>query len=469
MKLSIPVASVLGLACILSGCLVGPHYARPAANVPPAYRDVEPALGDADLSKSSIGDLQWSEVFEDEQLKALIAEALDKNFDVRIAAQRVLEQQAQVGVTRSESFPGLSGGAAYSAVGLPSGLLGTPASPTFHGGGFTASAAWNLDFWGLYRRQNEAARAQLLATEWGRRATLSSIVIQVAAAYIQMRSLDARLDITRSTLASRGESLRLVRRRESVGSTTMADVRQAEQLLYAAEAAVPDLERQIHQQENNLSLLLGRNPGPISRGKRNSEQPHPQAVPAGIPSQLLERRPDIQRAEAQLIAANARIGVARAQFFPQISLTGMGGTATNQFNLLFSSASAYWLAAANVSLPVFTGGKLKNNLKSAEAARQEMVLEYQQTIATAFRDVANALIEYRKSTENRIALEKDVAAARESVRLARLRYDNGKTSYIEVLTNDTNLFAAEFQLAGAEEPEALSLVQLYGALGGGWR
>jgi multidrug efflux system outer membrane protein len=284
-----------------------------------------------------------------------------------------------------------------------------------------------------------------------------------------MRSLDARLDITRSTLASRGESLRLVRRRESVGSTTMADVRQAEQLLYAAEAAVPDLERQIHQQENNLSLLLGRNPGPISRGKRNSEQPHPQAVPAGIPSQLLERRPDIQRAEAQLIAANARIGVARAQFFPQISLTGMGGTATNQFNLLFSSASAYWLAAANVSLPVFTGGKLKNNLKSAEAARQEMVLEYQQTIATAFRDVANALIEYRKSTENRIALEKDVAAARESVRLARLRYDNGKTSYIEVLTNDTNLFAAEFQLAGAEEPEALSLVQLYGALGGGWR
>lgn len=468
MKRYIPVAGVLALACILSGCLVGPRYARPAVNTPPAYRDADSVPGNAGSAKSSIGDLKWSEVFEDEQLKALIAEALERNFDVRIAAQRVLEQQAQVGVTRSQSLPSLSAGAAYTAIGLPSGLLGA-SSETFHGGGFTSSAAWNLDFWGLYRRQNEAARAQLLATEWGRRATLSSIVIQVAASYIQMRTLDAQLEITRRTLESRAESLRLVRLRESTGSTTMADVHQAEQLLYAAQAVLPNLEREIRVQENNLSLLLGRNPGSIPRGKANGEQPHPQEVPAGIPSQLLERRPDIQRAEAQLIAANARIGVARAQFFPQISLTGMGGTATSQFNMLFSSASNYWLAAGNVSLPIFTGGKLKNNLKSAEAAQQEMVLAYQQTIATAFRDVSNALISYQKSSENRIAQQKEVIAARESVRLARLRYDNGKTSYLEVLTNDTNLFAAEFQLAGAQEPEALSLVQLYGALGGGWK
>jgi multidrug efflux system outer membrane protein len=249
----------------------------------------------------------------------------------------------------------------------------------------------------------------------------------------------------------------------------MADVHQAEQLLYSAEAVIPNLEREIREQENNLSLLLGRNPGPIPRGKANSEQPHPQEVSAGIPSELLERRPDIQRAEAQLIAANARIGVARAQLFPQISLTGIGGTATSQFSSLFTSASNYWLAASNVSAPIFTGGKLTNNLKSTEAARQEMVLAYQQTIATAFRDVSNALISYQKSTENRIAQEKEVVAARESVRLARLRYESGRTSYLEVLTNDANLFAAEFQLAGAQEPEALSLVQLYGALGGGWK
>lgn len=379
---------------MLSGCMVGPHYKRPAVNAPPAYRDVDSVSGKSDSSTSSIGDLKWSEVFRDEQLKALIAEGLEKNYDVRIAAQRVLEQQARVGVTRSQSLPALSGGSAYSAIGIPSGLLGSSSSPQFNGGGFTAAAAWNLDFWGLYRRQTEVERAQLLATEWGRRATLSSIVIQVATSYIQMRTLDAQLEITRGMIESRRESLPMVRRRESVGSTTMADVRQAEQLLYGTEAVLPDLERQIREQGNNLSLLLGRNPGPISRGKRNIEQPHPQGVPAGIPSELLERRPDIQRAEAELVAANARIGVARAQFFPQMSITGTSGTATSRFNKLFTSESSYWLAGGSISVPIFTGGKLRNNLKLAEAAKQEMVLAYQQTIATAFRDVSNALISY---------------------------------------------------------------------------
>jgi multidrug efflux system outer membrane protein len=469
MKRSIPIAGVLATVVILSGCLVGPHYARPVVNAPPAYRDADSGSSKAGSSTFSIGDLKWSEVFQDEQLKALIAEAYDKNYDVRIAAQRVFEQQAQVGVARSQSLPSLNGGASYSAIGLPSGLLGNSSSPTFYGGGLTASAAWNLDFWGLYRRQNEAARAELLATEWGRRATLSSIVIQVAASYIQMRTLDDQLDTTRATLESRRESLRLVSLRERAGSTTMADVHQAEQLLYVAEAVLPDLERQIQEKENNISLLLGRNPGPIPRGKRNATQPLPQAVPAGIPSELLERRPDIQRAEAQLIAANARIGVARAQFFPQVSLTGMGGTATNELNKLFTSESSYWLASGSVSIPIFTGGKLKNNLRLAQETRQELVLAYQQAIAAAFRDVSNALISYQKSTEYRIAIEKDVTASRESVRLARVRYDNGRTSYLEVLTNDTNLFSAEFNLASAQKQEALSLVQLYGALGGGWR
>jgi multidrug efflux system outer membrane protein len=467
MKRLIPAASVLATISILSGCMVGPHYKRPVVNTPPAYRDADSISGKSGSSPSSVGDLKWSEVFQDEQLKALIAEALDKNYDIRIAAQRVFEQLAQVGITRSQSLPSLSGGAAYSAIGFPSGLIGS--SSEYHGGGFAASAAWNLDFWGLYRRQNEAARAQLLATEWGRRATLSSIVIQVAASYIQLRTLDAQLEMTQGTLDSRRESLRLVNLRESVGSTTMADVHQAEQLLYAAEAVLPNIERQIREQENNLSLLLGRTPGPIPRSKRDTGQLNPQEVPPGIPSQLLERRPDIQRAEAQLIAANAQIGVARAQFFPQISLTGIGGTATSQFTNLFSSGSSYWLAAGNVSQPIFTGGKLRSNLKLAEETKQEMVLTYQQTIAAAFRDVSNALISCQKSTENRIALEKEAIAARESVLLARVRYNNGRSSYLEVLTNDTNFFAAELNLATAQQQEALALVQLYGALGGGWR
>jgi multidrug efflux system outer membrane protein len=456
-------------ATVLSGCMVGPRYQRPAVVAPPAYRDAPSVTTDASASTASVGDLKWSEVFKDEQLKELIDEALTKNFDVRIAAQRVLEQQAQVGITRSQALPSLSAGGSYSAIGIPTDALGSNYPSTFHGGGMIADAAWNLDFWGLYRRQNEAERAKLLATEWGRRATLSSVVMNVAASYIQLRTLDAKLEITRKTLDSRRESLRLVTLREQVGSATMSDVHQSEQLLYAAEAAQPDIERDIREQENSISLLLGRNPGPIPRSKGSIEQPDPQEVPPGIPSQLLERRPDIQKAEAQLIAANARIGVARAQFFPQISITGMGGTATSQLNKLFNSDASFWFGSVSVSQPLFEGGKLRNNLRLAEETKQEMVLAYQQTIASAFRDVSNALITYQKSKENRIAQEKETAAADKSVQLAHIRYDNGGSSYLEVLTNDTNLFSAELNLADAQQQEALSLVQLYGALGGGWR
>ena len=459
----------LATAIVAAGCMVGPHYQRPAVTAPPAYCDAPPAAADASGSTVSVGDLKWSEVLRDEQLKKLIDEALAKNFDVRIAAQRVLEQQAQVGITRSQSLPSLSAGGAYSAIGIPTEALGNSYPSTFHGGGLIADAAWNLDFWGLYRRQNEAERAKLLATEWGRRATLSSVVINVASSYIQLRTLDAKLEITRKTLDSRKESLRLVSLREQVGSATMSDVHQSEQLLYAAEAVQPSLERDIREQENSISLLLGRNPGSILRGKKAIAQPDPQEVPPGIPSQLLERRPDIQKAEAELIAANARIGVARAQFFPQISITGTGGTATNQLNKLFNSDASFWFGSVSASQPIFEGGKLRNNLRLAEETKQEMVLAYQQAIASAFRDVSNALIAYQKSKENCIAQEKETAAAVKSVRLAQIRYDNGGSSYLEVLTNNTNLFSAELNLADAQQQEALLLVQLYGALGGGWR
>lgn len=462
-------ALILAILCVLAGCLVGPTYKRPVVTPPPGYRDVEAVSKNANPAQPSIGDLKWAEVFQDEQLKSLIAEALSNNYDVRIAAQRVLEQQAQVGITKSQELPNVSGGASYSAIGLPPGFVGNTAPTRFYGGGFTASATWNLDFWGLYRRQTEAARAELLATEWGQRATMSSVVINVAAAYIQLRALDAQLQITHSTLATRQESLRLVSLRERTGATTMADVYQAQQLLYTAASEQPRLERQIREQENGLSLLLGRNPGPIIRGKENREQPHPDEVPAGLPSQLLERRPDIQQAEAELIAANAQIGVARAQFFPQVTLTGIGGTVTSQFNKLFTTGSGYFVAAGLVDVPLFTGGKLSNNLKKAQETQKEKVLNYQKTIAAAFRDVSNALIAYQKSRQDRIAQENQTEAAAGAVRIARIRYENGRASYLEVLTNDTNLFSAELNLAAVQEQEALSLVQLYDALGGGWQ
>jgi multidrug efflux system outer membrane protein len=471
------LGSTLTAAGVLSGCMVGPHYQRPAVTAPPAYRDASPAVASPDRvpdhattnAAPSLGDLKWSEVFQDEQLKALIAEALANNFDLRIAAERVLEQQARIGIARSQSLPSASGGAAYSAIGIPAELLGAEPASTFHGGGLTAAAAWNLDFWGLYRRQTEAERANLLATEWGRRATLSTIVINVTASYIHLRSLDAELEIARKTLDARRETLRLITLRESVGAATMTDVHQAQQLLDATKAALPGLELQMRQEENNISLLLGRDPGPIPHGTTAPRLADPQEIPPGIPSQLLERRPDIQAAEAKMIAANARIGVAKAQFFPQVSITGFGGTATSQFDKLFSTDSRFWFGAISISQPLFAGGKLKNNLHLAEETQKEAAIAYRQAIATAFKDVSNALIACHKSRENRIAQEEETAEAREVRNLALTRYNNGRTGYLEVLASDTALLSEEMSLANSRQQEALSLVQLYGALGGGWK
>jgi multidrug efflux system outer membrane protein len=461
------LTSTLTTASLLSGCMVGPHYQRPVVTAPPLYRDAVPSSTNS--ASPLLGDLKWSEVFKDEQLKALIAEALVNNFDLRIAAQRILEQQAQVGIVRSQSLPSVSGGAAYSTIGIPTDALGPGYPSTFHGGGLTAAAAWNLDFWGLYRRQTEAERANLLTTEWGRRATLSTVVISVTSAYIQLQTLDMDLEIARKTLDARRESLRLITLRESVGSATMTDVHQARQLLDSTEAAIPGLERQMHQEENNISLLLGREPGSISRGSEALLLADPQEIPPGIPSQLLERRPDIQAAEAKMIAANARIGVARAQFFPQVSITGMGGTATSQFDKLFNTDSRFWFGAISVTQPLFVGGKLKNNLHLAEETQKETAIAYRQTIATAFKDVSNALIACHKLRESRVAQENETTEAREVRNLALTRYNNGRTGYLEVLASDTTLYSEEISLANSRQQEALSLVQLYGALGGGWK
>lgn len=468
-KLLIPTVASLLISGMLCGCTLGPRYKRPAVAIPATYRDATPQQDNASMKQLSLADRKWSAVFRDKKLQSLIQEALKDNYDIRIAAQRVLEEEAQAGITRSEMLPSVGAGGSYISLGLPSGALGNFPMPSTNRGGLSGNAAWNLDFWGLYRKQNEAARARVLATEWGRRAVVTSVVTRVASAYIQLRGLDAQLAITREAVASRKESLRLVQLREKTGATTMADVHEAEQLLYVAEAEQPRLEQHIRQLQNDISLLLGRNPGPIIVNKAPADYQNPEAIPPGLPSKLLERRPDIRQAEAKLIAANALIGAARAQFFPQISLTAQGGAMTNQLSHLLSSDSTYWLANGNIRLPLFSGGKLRNNLRLAKEARKEMVLHYQKTIASAFRDVANALIACQKSREERIAQEKQTVAARNSVHIAQIRYENGRSSYLAVLTNETNFFTAQLNLVAAREQERLTMVQLYDALGGGWK
>jgi outer membrane protein, multidrug efflux system len=477
MKQPLFILCTLASTLCVTGCTVGPRYQRPAANAPQVFRGATTPDINPTLMPTSLGDEKWAEVFRDPILQQLIREALANNYDAQIAAQHVLEQQDQVGITRAQQFPTVSGGGSYTAIGLPSSLVnsinssrngGGTTAKNFYTGGVTLSAAWNLDFWGLYRRQTEAARAQLLATEWGRRVTIDTVIENVATAYFQLRTLDAELEITRRTLEARKQSLQLTETLEQGGSGTLADVRQAEELLYTAAAAIPDYERQIEQQENSISILLGRNPGPIVRRASETDWPDPEQVPAGIPSQLLERRPDIQQAEATLTAANANVGVAKAQLFPQLSLSGTGGTSSSQLEGVVGGKNLYWYATGTLTQTIFDAGRLRNNLRLSEAQKQEDVLTYQRTIKQAFQSVSDALIGLQKYREYREQETKLTASAEDATRLARLRYNGGSTGYLEVLTNDTNYYSAQLTLAVAREDEALSIVQLYSALGGGW-
>ncbi len=462
------------LLLVTAGCAVGPNYKRPLVEVPSNFRAEPASSSTPEAATTTLGDEQWVEIFGDATLQRLDQEALQNNLDLRIASQRVLEAQAQVGITRSQQLPSVNGGASYSALQIPSSLAGknsdgSSANSFFNGGGLSASAAWNLDFWGLYRRQTEAARAELLATKWAQRATRSALVEGVALAYFEMRSLDAQLEITQSTIKARKESLQLTLALEQHGAASLADVRQAEELLHVAQANLPELRLQIAGQENMLSVLLGHNPGTIERGLSVEKQPHPEQIPVGIPSQLLERRPDIQQAEAKLIAGNARIGVAKAQFFPNISLTSFGGSVSSQLNSVFDAKNSYWYASTSLTQPIFSGGRIRNNYRLSVAQQQEMILAYRNTILNALKDVSNSLVAYQETRGRRVELAAQVDSAADAVRLARLRYSGGNTSYLEVLTTDTDLYSAQLLLAQAQQQEAFSIVQLYVALGGGWK
>jgi outer membrane protein, multidrug efflux system len=458
--------ALLSAGLLLSGCTVGPNYKRPTVAVPPTYRGVVP---DATVQTESaaLGDQKWWDIFQDEQLRTLIRTALQQNYDLRIAASRTLEAKALLGITRADQFPTVGAGAGIADVRTAQ-SKSLPAFETSTGQ-VNLAAAWELDFWGKFRRATEAARANLLASEWARQEVVSTLVANVAAAYFQLRALDLELEISKRTLDSRQESLRLTRVLANGGATSLLDVRQAEQLVFTASAEIPALEQQIEQQENFLSILLGQNPGDITRGRTLTEQRQPPQVPPGLPSSLLERRPDIRQAEEELVAANAEIGVARAAYFPQISLSGSGGFQSSALTNLFSGPAGAWSFGASLAQPIFTGGRLRSQVRLAEAQQQTAALIYRQSIQEAFRSVSDGLVAYRQTREFRAQQELLFQSAEDAARLSHMRYTGGATGYLEVLTNETNAFSAELGLVQARLNELLALVQLYEALGGGWQ
>jgi outer membrane protein, multidrug efflux system len=449
----------------LAGCMVGPNYHRPAVQTPTAYREIG-ENSQLQAQAASYADLPWWQVFQDPQLQELIRTALKQNYDLQLATERINAARAQLAITRSSLFPQVQGNANFSG-GKEHNFQTTSNFLTL-----TADAAFQLDFFGKLRRANEASRAQLLATEDARQTVILTLVSDVASDYFALLQLDLQLEITHETVNTQIDSVKLTRLRLERGVATKLDVLQAQQVLDTANTQIPDLERQIAQEENAISILLGNYPEAVTRGLPLVEQPLPPDVPPGLPSSLIERRPDIREAEQILVAANAEIGVAKAQFFPQISLTGSGGGAfgrSSAFSSLMGSQLGTWSYGAQVSQPIFTGGALRGNLRAAESQHQQALIAYRQAIQRAFGDVSDALIGYQKLHQVRVRQQDTVADLQESVRLSTMRYQGGTTTYLEVLDGQRSLFSAELALAGARGTEYQSLVQLYRSLGGGWQ
>ncbi len=461
-----PLAVVPAFSLLFSACLVGPNYTRPNVPAAPAYRG--PDNTQTVSNPSSLADEKWFEFLKDQQLQTLIRTALKQNYDVQIAATRVLQAQQQVTITRANQFPSLGVGPAINGVRSPA-IPGVFGGYSYLADAINLTPTWNPDFWGRYRRATEASRATLRATEWGQKATIMTLVDELATDYFQLREYDLELEIAKQTLDTRKQSLTLTQTLEKGGNVSLVDVAQAQQLVEEAAETIPQLEQSIQQEENAISLLLGQNPGPIPRGLAMTDQLDLDTIPAGLPSQLLERRPDIQEAEQNLVAANAEIGVARAQLFPSISLTATAGIESIGLGDLFKWGARYWQWSGTATQSIFNAGSLRANVRLTEAEKQQEVLTYQQTIETAFRQVSDALIANQKLREYREHQEALTAATKQSSDLAQIRYKGGVTSYLEVLTNDTNYFSAELALARAKLAERLAVVQLYNALGGGWQ
>jgi multidrug efflux system outer membrane protein len=463
-----------------SSCTVGPNYRRPAVQVPQAFRAPAPL---PDSQAASFADLKWWEVFRDQELQSLIRTALQQNYDLRDAVTRVEMAQAKLGITRSDQFPqaSASGNVNFTrlsrngAFPLPPDLV--PSQNRNWGQAQLSLLSFELDLWGRLRRATEAARASLLSAEENRKAVVTTLVSDVAAQYFTRRELDAQMEISRQTLATRQEALRLTTSRRNYGIATDLDLKQAEQLVDTASVTISTLQQQIEQTENQITLLMGENPAGLTgenpaetvRVGSFDENALPPEVPAGLPSALLERRPDIRAAEQNLIAANADIGVAKAAYFPQLSLSGLIGGQSTQLSKLFSGPNSAWSFVPQLSQPIFTAGRLRSNVKLAEAQRDSAVVQYQKAIQTAFTEVSNALIAHQRVREAREKQESLVAVLEERKRLAYMRYQGGVDTQLNALDADRDLLQAKLDLGQIKLNELLSVVQLYKALGGGWQ
>ena len=465
------IAAVLLTAILLTGCTMGPNYRRPAVQTPQTFRAPTPLPSET----ASLANLEWWKVFKDERLQTLVRTALTQNYDLRDAVARVEAARANLGITRSNQFPNVdaSGNVQANRISRNGSLPLTEAFVPSQNRGFGEATlnllSFEVDLWGRLRRATEAARANLLGAEENRKAVVTTLVSEVASSYFSLRELDAELEISLHTLSTRQESLDLIKTRQSGGVATLLDLRQAEQLVYTASQTIPTLEQQIEQTENQISLLLGKNPSEVIRGRSLTEQELPPEVPPGLPSTLLERRPDIRAAEQNLIAFNAEIGVARAAYFPQLTLSGFLGGQSSKLTNLFSGPSSVWSFVPQVTQPIFTAGRLKSNVRLAEAERQSALVQYEKTIQTAFTEVSNALIAHQRVRESREQQELLVGALRDRTRLAYVRYRGGVDTLLNALDADRDQFQAELNLSQIRLNELLTVVQMYRALGGGWQ
>jgi multidrug efflux system outer membrane protein len=454
---------LLGMLVLLPACTVGPDYHQPSVDLPDAYR------GAIAAPAPSVGDLAWWDLFGDPELQTLIREALGANYDLQIAVTRILQAQAQVTIARSQLWPTVNalGAAPYTRyTGGNKPPFPTPRENFEPAGGVTVS--WELDLWGRLRRATESARADLLATEEARRGVVTTLIAEVAQSYFDLRSLDALLEISRRTLESRRHSLDLMQARYETGVSPLMDVRQAEALLQEAARTVPDVERRIEQTENAINLLMAKSPGPVPRGRPLVQQITIPAAPAGLPSDLLTRRPDIRLAEAQMMSANAQIGAVKAQLFPTVMITGFAGAGGAVVSGQSFGPFGLFQAFPTITLPIFNAGRLVAQVDLAEARTREAVIRYQQAIQGAVREVADSLVEVRKREEIRQEQVKLVAALQDASSLADMRYTGGVTSYLEVLDTETRLFGSQLFLVQTQLDNTVAVIQLYRSLGGGW-
>jgi multidrug efflux system outer membrane protein len=454
--------AAIGLLLLMAGCKVGPNYKRPVLSIPDQYRGVAPDLANQ-AGTQPFAEMQWETVFQDDTLRALIKEALANNYDMQIAASRILQAQAVVGITRANQLPSVfgSGGVNYQRNQI------LPNGPTVDS--LSIQLNYIADFWGKYRRATEAARAQLLATTYGRDIVLTTLISDVATAYFRLRQFDYQLDFSQKDVAADTDAVRLNTIKFKGGDSAITDVYQAELLLQQAEAQVILSQQFMEQSENQISILLGRNPGPIPRGFPLNDQPHMAVVPTGLPSALIERRPDVRQSEAALMAANANVGVAKAAFFPQISLTGLFGAQSTALTSFLQGPATVWSLGGEVLQPLYAGGAIRSGYDLAWAQRNEAELTYRQTVLNAFGDVANSLVGYNQSRLYRIKIEEQTKTYQDTANLANVRFAGGVTSFLEVLVTQQQYFTSQVTLAAAWNAELQNYVQLYQALGGGWQ